>query len=150
MKSVKGIINSHGSMSDDNGDSADDLNCDSLEVSGRSQVLLWRPITKEWEKLEAKQQGRFARIMQMWCEGHQLTKEMFNGNEGRSPTHNVMLQAFKAFKIRLYGFVTTINEMRSFIIVDIDPAKKQDKADPNILKRAYARLDEMSKKRNGK
>ncbi|WP_208634152.1 hypothetical protein [Rhizorhabdus wittichii] len=134
-------------MSDDNGDSIDDLNCVSLEVSGRSQVLLWRPIAKAWEELENRQQGRFRRIMQMWCQGHKLTQEMFNGNEGRSPVCNVMLQAFKAFKIRIYGFVINIDNIRSFIVIDMDLAKKQDKADQGILKRAYTRLDEMSKKR---
>jgi hypothetical protein len=125
-------------------DSLDQLGCDGLEKSGRSQVALWRAAAKDWGGLDDNQEGRFRRIMQMWCEGHKLTPEMYNGNEGRSPG-NIMLHAFKAFKIRLYGFVRSVGTIRTFIVVDIDPAKKRDKADPKILKRAYDRVDQIGK-----
>ena len=125
-------------------DSLDQLACDKLEKSGRAQVALWRGAAPQWGELDDKQEGRFRRIMQMWCEGHKLTPEMYNGNEGRSP-ENTMLHAFKAFKIRLYGFVRSVGNLRTFIVVDIDPAKKRDKADAKILKRAHRRLDEIGK-----
>jgi hypothetical protein len=133
-------------MDDKQDDSLDQLDCDELEKSGSSQVALWRGAAKNWRELDTKQEGRFRRIMQMWCEGHNLTGEMFNGNEGRSPG-NIMLKAFKAFKIRLYGFERTVKKMRTFIVVDVDLAKKRDKADPNILKRAQKRVDGIGKEK---
>ena len=125
-------------------DSLDHLACDELEKSGRAQVALWRGAAKQWGELDVKQEGRFRRIMQMWCEGHSLTPEMYNGNEGRSPG-NTMLHTFKAFKIRLYGFVRSVGNLRTFIVVDIDPAKKRDKADAKLLKRAHKRVDDIGK-----
>lgn len=128
----------------DQDDSLEHLECDGLEKSGCSQVALWRGAAKSWEELDDRQEGRFRRIMQMWCDGQKLTREMYNGNEGRSPD-NIMLHAFKAFKIRLYGFVRSVGDLKTFIVVDVDPAKKRDKADPNILKRAYGRVDGIGK-----
>jgi hypothetical protein len=68
---------------------------------------------------------------------------MFNANEGRTPRHEVLLQAFKTFKVRLYGFSSAVGGRRTFVIVDADPAKKQDRADPKILKRAKRRVDDL-------
>ena len=93
--------------------------------------------------------------MKRWCEGVGMTPEMFNANEGRTLKRNKMLQAFKAFKVRLYGISTSVGEHRTFIIFDADIAKKQNKADPNILKRAKSRVDkflddyEKKEKENG-
>ena len=57
----------------------------------------------------------------------------------------MMLQAFKnnAAKVRLYGFPLSVADKKTFIIVDADTAKKKNKADPNILKRAKARIDDF-------
>lgn len=81
--------------------------------------------------------------MRLWCEGRPLTPKMFNGNEGRTSRHNLMLMAFKTFKTRFYGFSASVGGKRTFVIVDTDPAKKQDKADPTILKRAKRRIDDL-------
>lgn len=83
--------------------------------------------------------------MKLWCEGRKLAPTMFNYNEGRSKQKNLLIQAFKAFKIRFYGFERHLSDRRTFIIIDYDPAKKQDKADPNILKRAKSSADEIMK-----
>jgi len=126
-------------------ESLDDLDCDALALAKASQVAVRRVIRKEYDSLAVEQRGRFKRIMEMWCEGHKLPGSMFNYNEGRTPAEKLMLQAFKAFKIRLYGFCRIVGGVNTFIIVDIDPAKKQDKADPGILKRAKGRVDEIGK-----
>lgn len=81
--------------------------------------------------------------MKLWCEGRPLTPQMFNGSEGRTLRRKIMLKAFKAFKVRLYGFDGDVGGTRTFVIVDADPAKKQDKADPKILKRAKKRIDDL-------
>jgi hypothetical protein len=93
---------------------------------------------KEFDGLPEKFQARFIRIMEMWTERHALTKEQFNGNEGRAQRGdlNELIQAFKAFKVRLYGSVFEFQGLRGFFIVEIDTNKKQNKADPKVLKRA--------------
>jgi hypothetical protein len=105
-------------------------------------VICKTKIIKEFEKLEDRQQARLLRAMQRWCDGHVLTEEMFN-NEGRS-AGNLMLQAFKTHKIRLYGYETNLNGNRTFVIVERDLAKKQTKADQELLKRARKYIDEIN------
>lgn len=134
-------------MSDATDDSLDTLNCDVLVEAGGSRVGIWRGIRDDFEALNDKNQGRFRRIMELWCTNQRLTPEMFNANEGRSPQENILLQAFKAFKVRLYGFVRTVQGTKTFIVIDLDPAKKQDRADPGILKRARGRADEIGKRK---
>lgn len=135
-------------MDDDNDDSLDGLDCELLASAGKARVAIVRGIKGEYDALDEKQQGRFVGIMTLWCEGRKLAPNMFNYNEGRSKGHNLLIQAFKAFKIRLYGFERHLADRRTFIIVEFDPAKKQDKADPNILKRAKMRADEKMKDEN--
>ena len=134
-------------MNDDADESLDSLECDLLAEAKGSQVAIWRKSREEFDALDEKKQGRFQRIMELWCANQRLTPEMFNANEGRSPQDNLLLQAFKAFKVRLYGFVRPVQGARTFIIIDADPAKKQDRADPGILKRAKGRADEMGKRK---
>lgn len=137
MRIVKRIINYRIAMTK----ADDDESSDSVELasSGTGSVAIRRDVLPEFDSLPDQTKGRFRRIMQMWCEGHTLTPEMLNRNEGRSPKKNIMIQAFKAFKIRLYGFVGG----HRFLIVEIDPVKKQNKADPRILERAKRRADGM-------
>lgn len=51
--------------------------------------------------------------------------------------------AFKAWQWRLYGGLTTINKVRYFVGVVVDPSKKKDKADQAILKKAAKLLGEL-------
>lgn len=120
-----------------------DTGCVTLVSVGTVHVAIDRNLKDEFDQLPIKIQARFIRIMEMWCQGHRLTPEMFNYNEGRSPKQNRMVQAFKGFKIRLYGIDHQVKEGRAFLILEHDPAKKQDKADPKILARAKARADEI-------
>lgn len=43
---------------------------------------------------------------------------------------------FKAWQWRLYGAILTVEGRRCFVGVRVDPNKKQDKADPKILRAA--------------
>lgn len=111
-------------------------------------VAIDAALMKELDDIEPKKLSRLIRIMEIWCLGQQLTTEQFNGNEGRAKRGdlNVMLQAFKTHKVRLFGFVMKLERKRTFLIVDLDPAKKQNKADPNILKRAHGRALDWTEK----
>jgi hypothetical protein len=129
-------------MSGEEGDSLEEIECDLLAERFGARVVVRRVMRKIYDALADKQKGRFLGIMARWCEDpRMLTPEMFNANEGRSPRRNVLLQALKIRKVRLYGFSRSIGRKRTFVIVDADPAKKQDKADPKVLKRAKGRID---------
>ena len=132
-------------------DSLEQIECDVLaEYAGvaaensSARVVIRRAMRKTFDAFEIRAQGRLVRAMLRWCEDPSLlTNEMFNGNEGNTSRHKKMLKAFKAFKVRLYGFSITIGGRRTFIVVDADPSKKQNKADPGILKRAKSRVDDL-------
>ncbi|WP_295527198.1 hypothetical protein [Novosphingobium sp. Chol11] len=93
------------------------VRCDGARVAIVSTVLA------EFSELEQRQQDRFKRIMELWCEGRPLTPEMMNRNEGRS-TGGIRIEAFKAFNVRLYGFEIKFKNLKTFFIVIIDPTKK--------------------------
>jgi len=126
-------------------DELERMGCRAVVRTGEGQVAITAAADVEYQDVEQKKVDRLTRIMELWCDGRALTQEMFNTNEGRAPVSNILLQAFKAFKIRLYGFVRQVAGMKTFVIVDIDPAKKQNKADKGILKRAKDRVNEIGK-----
>jgi hypothetical protein len=127
------------------------LQCRELASERGGAVVIREAVSDEFFGLEEQKQARLLRIMELWCGNHRLTPEQFNGNEGRERrgNSNVLLQAFKTHKVRLYGTALTLEGRRTFAIVDVDGAKKQNKADPNILKRAKQRaldlLEELEK-----
>lgn len=114
-----------------------------LVVEDDAQVAILVKAQKVFDEIEQQPRDRLTRVMELWCLGRPLTEKMYNANEGRSKTKKRMLEAFKAWKVRLYGYVTTIADKKTFIIVNIDPAKKQEKADRGILKIAKERIDEL-------
>lgn len=136
LRCVKRFINSQHHMETID-DSDDDSECVPFVGAGDGNVVIRRDVLRAFEKLPEQTQGRFKRIMEMWCNGHNLSKEMMNTSEGRSKIKNRMIKAFKAFKIRLYGFSSN----HCFTIVEIDDAKKQNKSDPRIIDRAKKRAD---------
>ncbi|WP_152569483.1 MULTISPECIES: hypothetical protein [Sphingomonas] len=129
----------------DGNDELAKLGCEHVASTGNGQVAILSHVKPDFDGIEERYQSRLLRIMELWCDGRPLTEEMFNPNEGRATRTNLMLQAFKGFKIRLYGFVRQVSLKKTFIIVDMDTAKKQNKADPKILKRAKSRVDEIGK-----
>ncbi len=117
-------------------------------VSGKTaRVAIDGALESDLAEIDERKMARLTRIMELWTAGHQLTAEQFNGNEGRAKRGdlNVMMMAFKTHKVRLFGLVMRLDEMRTFLIVALDPAKKQNKADPKILKRAYERALDVTK-----
>jgi hypothetical protein len=121
------------------------LKCQELASKVRRQVVIHQAAEDEFDQVDERKQARLLRIMELWCDGQRLTEEQFNGNEGREQKGdvNVLLQAFKTHKVRLYGIDTQIDEKRTFVILEVDSEKKQNKADPKILKRAGSRALEF-------
>jgi hypothetical protein len=118
--------------------------CRTLVRSGTSRVGILFGLAPAYDGLDEAKRMRLERVMRLWCDGESLTREMYNGNEGRS-TEGTMLHAFKTFKHRLYGFIRQLDGVRTFVIVDYDPAKKRDQSDQNVLKRARGRVDAFGK-----
>jgi hypothetical protein len=119
------------------------IGAEPLVVEADAQIVILEKVKKVFEGIEEQPKARLTRVMELWCLGKPLTDKMFNGNEGRSKQKNMMLQAFKAWKVRLFGIVTSISGKKTFIIVNIDSAKKQEKADKNILRIAKERVDDL-------
>src|SRR3990167_6390056 len=112
------------------------LACRELVSNKRRCVAIHEAAEEEFDGLEERKKARLLRIMELWCDAQRLSEEQFNGNEGREEKHGatVLLQAFKTHKNRLYGIDTQIATRRTFVIVEVDPAKKQNRADPKILR----------------
>lgn len=119
-----------------------------LAHTAKGRVVLHECVQESYDALDEQCRGRFERIMELWCDDKPLTDKMINRNEGRTTRTNTMCQAFKAFKVRLYGHVGNKNGVKCFVISDFDGAKKQDKADKGILKRAKSRIDDLVEGKN--
>lgn len=69
-----------------------------------------------------------------------LPRNKLNGNEGWFPSEKaqgkIRLQAFKPWQLRAYGYIRSVDGTPTFIITGVDCSKKQDKANPSILKAA--------------
>jgi hypothetical protein len=130
-------------MSDDD-DSLSEYGCRTLAEEDGLRVGILYEVIGAYDGFEERVRNKLDRVIFRWCCRHAMTEEMFNGNEGRSKC-GTMLKAFKSFKHRMYGFETKLDGIHTFIIVDYDPAKKRNKADPQILTRAKGRVDAFGK-----
>jgi len=116
--------------------------CSSLAVGSQGQVVVRAEALQEIQALDQRQQAQLLARMALWADGRKMTREQFNGNEGRCRKGDInrLLQAFKVHKVRLFGFVRPLLSLKSFVVVDVDPSKKQDKANKRILNRAIDRV----------
>ncbi len=131
-------------MVDVTDESLSETDCELLVERVGARVVIRRATKKVFDALDDRQKGRLKGIAGKWCESPGwLTKEMFNPNEGRTSRHKIMLQAIKIKAVRLYGFAWPLGNKKTFIIADADPVKKQKKADPVVLNRAKARVDDL-------
>ena len=116
----------------------------SSDSSFRFKIYMTREVFETYDKLEAKWRARCEKNMEFYGRhGPQnLSKDKFRSEDrfhtgGRSGKE-IMIYAFKAYQVRLYG--GKIPNVNCFICTEIDPAKKQDKADEDKLKRAARKL----------
>jgi hypothetical protein len=124
----------------------DEIDCDHVLTGRAGRVLMLRTVTKEFVQLETQKQARLLANAKLWADGQRPSPEQFQGNEGRCNGENDrMLVAIKTHKIRLYGFIRSYRGVKTLIIADIDPAKKQNKAKKHILDRAKAAVVAIDK-----
>lgn len=120
------------------------IDCDHVLTGMTAQVLMAKSVTIEFFELETRKQARLLSNVKLWADGQRPSSEQFNGNEGRCGGDNDrMLVAVKVHKVRLYGFVRSYNNIKTLILIDMDSAKKQDRACPRILKRSKSRVRDM-------
>lgn len=130
----------------DSDDEASQFNCETLaEKKGNNRVLLSNGVAKEFWSLDKRDQARLIANMDLWVENRALADTQFNGNEGRAKNGR-MLMAFKVHKVRCYGFVCPLQGQKTFVIVDVDPAKKTHKGKPRVLDRAKVRVVNFEEK----
>lgn len=83
-------------------------------------------------KIEASMKRRYAEHGPANIPPTHFTSERAISVGGRK----VQVWVFKSFQLRVYGVQGSVNGKRSFFAVEVDPKKKQNKADPKILERA--------------
>lgn len=110
-----------------------------VERDGR-RVAMCGGLDKEYRRIAPKDKAALRRWMENWCsdvEGaipdtRMKAQERFSDAKGRT----VLIIAFKSYQARLYGFIRKISNKETFLVAAIDPEKKDDDADPKILKKA--------------
>jgi hypothetical protein len=110
----------------------------------------YRNVLEGKDKLSVQRKTRLGRIFEEFCSSMhpRLNDEQFKKEgdyrDGNGKTVSVF--AIKAWKFRLYGTLCTIGNKKCFVGVKVDAAKKQNKANPALLKataKALGELDEF-------
>lgn len=102
------------------------------------------------DEISVKRRARLARYFREFCEHMDYYMRMGQDKfkkEGNFPDGNgkmVAVWEFKAFQWRLYGGVTDVSGRRCFVGVAVDPDKKRDRANPQLLAAAAKRLGGFS------
>lgn len=116
-------------------------------VQGRNgRVGIMPRVIKDWNKLDAKVRARVKRGMAEWCEGRLLPRNLYKsgGKYGQTKGGNTVA-VFRSGQARLYGFERHLDGIRTFLVADCDPAKKQDDADADLIARLKVRIDAFGK-----
>ncbi len=116
-----------------------------LVMEGANKAVLADPrifkALRELAKYDKRRWGELEKMMSRYCAGHPLTDEQWN-SEGRHRTgtgKEIGLHAFKPWQFRLYGFERDVGGKRCFVATGVDPDKKTNRADQEILRSAAKR-----------
>lgn len=97
---------------------------------------LWKAFQKE---IDQKARVQLTSAMKAWCErgpAH-LPKQRFKFQDSFEwGGKRVRLETFKGWAVRFYGAVMDVDGVTTFLITGYDPDKKDDQADPDVLKAA--------------
>jgi hypothetical protein len=99
------------------------------------------------DKLSMKRRTHLARYFERFCEigpqslGEEKFKREDSFPDGRGG--QVSVYAFKPFKWRLYGGILRVAGKRCFVGTRVDPSKKQDKANQQLLRNAANDIAEL-------
>jgi hypothetical protein len=107
----------------------------------------WKAVCKrtdqESRRAAKRLAGYFPRFAEKGIQG--FAEEQFKslGRFKADGGNEHLLYEFKSHQFRLYGVVKTYHGKRSFVGVVCDPAKKTNKADQRVLKRAANAADKI-------
>ena len=104
------------------------------------------------DEISVKRKTQLERYFQEFCDHVLFFKRLSdlkfknegNFRVGKSSQTTVTVWAFKAWKWRLYGAILSVEGRRTFVGVNIDPDKKQDKADRQMLTSTAQKISELS------
>jgi hypothetical protein len=104
------------------------------------RVVMSGGLDKEYRKIAVKDKASLRRWIENWCgdvdgaipDTRMKAQDRFSDVKERT----VLVIAFKSYQARLYGFIRKVAEKETFFISAIDPDKKDDEADPKVLKKA--------------
>jgi hypothetical protein len=92
------------------------------------------------DEISVRRRTHLKRYFTEFCENddfHRRLNERQFKNEGKlndGQGGKATIWTFKAWQWRVYGAIVTVNGRRCFVGVKIDPDKKQDRADRDMLK----------------
>jgi hypothetical protein len=107
------------------------------------------------DEISVKRKVQLARYFREFCENAQFARRLSDQkfkNEGNFPDgqgKQVTVWTFKSWQWRLYGAILRTAGKNCFVGVKVDPAKKRDRADQQMLKataKAIAALVEYRSK----
>jgi hypothetical protein len=104
------------------------------------RVVMHHGLAKEFGKAKAQDKAKLLSWIQIWCDKPEgsipaeklKSQEHFTDAKGRK----VHIFALKAHQARLYGFIRVVQTKETFLFASVDPSKKDDSADPAVIKRA--------------
>lgn len=112
-----------------------------------SSVWIHERCKKEIDDIPQKDRAKIQACMEeMYCTMESvgnIPKSKFNRNEGRHGSEKRLVQAFKSFQGRVYGVEGSIDGKRTFFASTAE-IKKDNRADPAVLKRAAERISSVS------
>ncbi|MGY3149623.1 hypothetical protein ACVWYQ_006622 [Bradyrhizobium sp. USDA 3397] len=92
------------------------------------------------DNISRAQARQLQRYLERFCnhEPHRMVEDHYrhegSHSDGRPGGKKVPVWAFKPDGWRLYGAVMTVKSRKTFVGVDVDPAKKKNKVDQSRLK----------------
>lgn len=111
-----------------------------IAENGERRVVVREKLKKVQAKVDDQHRLTIRNWMRFWVnDGPQdippekfKFQQRFNQN-GFKP---VVISAFKSYQARYYGFSRVVDGKMTFFVTAIDPAKKDDKANDEVLERA--------------
>ncbi|MFQ3454719.1 hypothetical protein PMN64_15575 [Bradyrhizobium sp. UFLA01-814] len=100
------------------------------------------------DDISVKRRVQLERYFREFCDHQHFFRrlsELKFKNEGNFPVGNgsgltATVWTFKAWKWRLYGSIIQVERKRCFVGVNVDPNKKQDKADQQMLRNTAQKI----------
>lgn len=106
--------------------------CEQLAHGELRQVWICKKAIKDFRKADKRMLKRAAKIIEKYCDCERSALGPTQYKQVRRDTKGgktIALKEFKADQLRLYGIEDTVAGRQVFIVVTVDTAKKQNKAD---------------------